>query len=97
VDELNPPAKREPLSGRERQVIAKIVDGKINKEIAKELGVSVETVKSHTMRIFAKLDVKTRAAAAAVWTRKPELVVTGIRVRGPDGEEVWLVPEVSDG
>jgi DNA-binding NarL/FixJ family response regulator len=57
-------AKREPLSGREIEVLAMIVHGHSNKEISSGLGISENTVKFHTTRIFEKLGVLDRVQAA---------------------------------
>jgi DNA-binding NarL/FixJ family response regulator len=54
------------LTERERQVLVLIARGLSNREIATELTVGVETVKTHVKRIFMKLDVRDRAQAVAV-------------------------------
>ena len=54
----------DPLTARERDVLAMIGQGLSNKRIARALEVSPETVKSHVKRIFFKLAVSTRAEAA---------------------------------
>ena len=53
------------LTGRERQVLALLARGMTNKEIAQTLLITTNTVKRHVKSVFAKLDVHTRAAAAA--------------------------------
>jgi LuxR family maltose regulon positive regulatory protein len=53
------------LSSRERSILEQIGQGKSNKEIAKDLSIAPETVKSHVKNIFAKLAVKKRAQAVA--------------------------------
>jgi len=45
------------LSQREREVMERIVDGKLNKVIADELRISVKTVEAHRARIMEKLGV----------------------------------------
>lgn len=55
----------EPLSARETAVMRLVLDGRPNKGIAAELGVSESTVKSHLRQVFRKLNVYSRAAAAA--------------------------------
>ncbi len=54
------------LTDRQLEVLALLVQGKTNNEIADELIVSVNTVKKHVLAIFSTLDVNTRAAAAAI-------------------------------
>ena len=53
----------DPLSPRELQVLRLLGGELTGPEIARELFVSVNTLRTHTKRIFTKLDVKTRAAA----------------------------------
>lgn len=56
----------EPLSAREREVLALVAKGTSNREIARELFISEATVKTHLTHIFGKLGAKDRAAAVAV-------------------------------
>ena len=55
----------EPLAEREKAVLQLVLEGLPNKGIASRLGISESTVKSHLREIFRKLDVESRAAAAA--------------------------------
>jgi len=48
------------LTPREGEVMELLQSGKSNAEIAQELNVSIETVRSHARRIYRKLGVKTR-------------------------------------
>lgn len=52
------------LSDRESEVLALIAQGMTNAQIAGELYLSVETVKTYVKRLYAKLDVHNRAQAA---------------------------------
>ena len=52
------------LTAREREVLHWVREGKRNAEIAAILGISPHTVHHHLEKIFAKLGVETRAAAA---------------------------------
>ncbi|MCC2634462.1 MAG: DNA-binding response regulator [Ramlibacter sp.] len=54
------------LTAREAEVLYWVVKGKINRDIADILGASPGTVKKHLERVFAKLGVETRTAAAGM-------------------------------
>ena len=53
------------LSSRERGIVELIAQGQSNKEIARTLGITPETVKSHVKSIFTKLAVDKRAQAVS--------------------------------
>lgn len=54
----------EPLSGREKEVLALLAAGLSNREIAGRLFLSEKTVKTHVANILQKLNVKSRTQAA---------------------------------
>ncbi len=54
------------LTEREREVLALLSEGATNREIAGELYLSVDTVKTHVRKLFAKLGVTNRTQAAIV-------------------------------
>jgi DNA-binding CsgD family transcriptional regulator len=58
-----PQALDEPLSERELEVLNLLASGRTNSEVARELFISLGTVKSHTGNIYRKLGVKNRAEA----------------------------------
>ncbi|MGI6400795.1 MAG: LuxR C-terminal-related transcriptional regulator [Thermoguttaceae bacterium] len=58
-----------PLTERESQVLRHIALGLSNKEIARSLNLSIDTVKEHVQNILRKLDVNDRTQAA-VWAVK---------------------------
>ena len=60
------------LTGREREVLAQIADGRSNREIARRLGVSEKTVKTHVSSVLAKLGVADRTQAALLAVRQLE-------------------------
>jgi FixJ family two-component response regulator len=68
----------EGLTQRERQVLAGVVEGKLNKQIAVELGTTEKTVKVHRGRVMEKM------AANSV----PELVRAVERFRAGDGAKL---------
>ncbi|MFN2465367.1 MAG: response regulator [Candidatus Dormibacteria bacterium] len=57
------------LTPRERVVLGFVKRGLANKEIAREMDLSVATVKVHVSEILRKLDVPSRSAAAAIAER----------------------------
>ena len=54
------------LSERERQILLLIRLGKKNKEIAEDLGLSVNTVDTHMKSLFKKLNVRNRTEASHI-------------------------------
>lgn len=55
----------DPVSKREWEVLEHLLDGKTNQEIADDLFVSVNTVKTHLSKLYAKLGVDSRAQMLA--------------------------------
>lgn len=56
-------APRPDLTPREYEILQLIARGWVNRKIAGSLGMSESTVRSHTIRLFAKLDVTDRTEA----------------------------------
>ncbi len=56
------------LSPRERQVLDGLAEGRANKAIADELGISVRTVEVHRARLLDRLNVRTTAEAVRMAT-----------------------------
>lgn len=54
-----PPA----LTPRQREVLAALIEGRSNKEIARELALTEQTVKGHLLAIFKALNVRNRVQA----------------------------------
>jgi LuxR family maltose regulon positive regulatory protein len=53
----------DPLTGRELEVLKQLSKGLTNKQVAQALSISPGTVKTHTLSIYLKLDVKNRTEA----------------------------------
>ena len=58
------------LTGREREVLEQIAQGRSNREIARLLQVSEKTVKTHVSSVLAKLGVQDRTQAALLAVRQ---------------------------
>jgi DNA-binding NarL/FixJ family response regulator len=54
-----------PLSHREKEVVALVVHGRTNREIADKLYLAESTVKTHLVSAFRKLDARSRSEAVA--------------------------------
>src|SRR5436190_1051732 len=61
---------RVQLTPRELSTLQLMADGRANKEIANELGISERTVKTHLGHLFEKLGVTSRTEAIGVATRR---------------------------
>ena len=59
----------ESLSRRERQVMALVVSGRLNKEVGGDLGISEVTVKAHRGRVMAKMKVGSFAELVMINSR----------------------------
>ena len=63
-DMAGKPASHQSLTSRQRTVLKLMSQGKANKEIANQLGISEITVKAHVSAILKKLDANNRVQAA---------------------------------
>jgi DNA-binding NarL/FixJ family response regulator len=57
------------LTARQREILQMLANGMQTDAVAKQLGLSTETVRTHTKRILAKLDADTRTQAVAIGIR----------------------------
>ncbi|HZJ96438.1 MAG TPA: response regulator [Oligella sp.] len=58
------------LTGREEQVLERIVAGRLNKQIADDLSISIKTVEAHRANIMEKLEVSTVADLMKIVLKK---------------------------
>lgn len=61
---------KDPLTGRERQVLQLIAEGKSTKDVASLLGISVKTAESHRTRLMQKLDIHETASLVLYAVRR---------------------------
>jgi putative nucleotidyltransferase with HDIG domain len=59
-----------PLSGREVEVLKRLAEGKVYKQIAQELGLSTSTVRTHLHNTYAKVGAVDRAQAVLIATER---------------------------
>ncbi len=58
------------LSGREREVMDRVLAGKLNKQIADELGIAMRTVEVHRANVFTKMGVRTAVELAGLLAQR---------------------------
>ena len=68
------------LTAREAEVLYWVVKGKTNRDIGDILGSSPATVKKHLERVYVKLGVETRTAAAGLATNRLRALNPGMSV-----------------
>lgn len=78
-DAIDGYARSVSLSAREQDVLALLLQGKNNREISAELGISQGTVKAHTHNIFQKSGAENRDGLAEAFRRHPYGGGTGKR------------------
>lgn len=62
-------SRLETLTPRERQVFERVVQGRMNKQIALQLGATVRTIKAHRHRVMEKMKVQTLAELVSIAER----------------------------
>jgi DNA-binding NarL/FixJ family response regulator len=70
VDPAVPPkGSRDKLTRRQREILQRLANGESTTVAARELGLSEETVKTHTKNILARLEARNRTHAVAIGLR----------------------------
>ena len=62
-------ARLASLTPREREVMAEVVAGRLNKQIADRLGAAEKTIKVHRGRVMQKMGVRSVAELVTIWNR----------------------------
>jgi DNA-binding NarL/FixJ family response regulator len=65
-----PPKTAQVLTAREQEVLDQLIAGKPYKRIAQELGVSIDTVRTHVRKVYDKLHIHSRAEIMLKFGRK---------------------------
>ena len=55
------------FSPRQSEIVSLVAEGRGDKEIALQLGVSVSTVRTHLQRLYREIGVHSRSRAVATW------------------------------
>jgi DNA-binding NarL/FixJ family response regulator len=71
--------RKVPLTKREQEIVALVIGGKTNRDIALQLNLSEHTIKNHLFRLFRKLAVSSRS----------ELVAHTLQQRGMQSSMPW--------
>ncbi len=79
-------ARLQRLSPREREVLEHVIRGRLNKQIAADLGISEKTVKVHRGRVMAKMEVRSVAELVRLCD---ESILSQSR-KDPQGEKDFL-------
>lgn len=81
---LNPPTgcEQASLTRRERQILGLMLKRRTNSDIARELGISLQTVKNHASNVLRKLGVSRRTDLP--WDQLPSAYPPPVRRLGPD-------------
>ena len=81
--DLRDSVDRPSLSSRERQILALVVMGLTNQEIAARMFLAESTVKSHLSSAYSKLGVRSRSEAVTVILDRPDSLGSGIAAVAP--------------
>jgi len=72
AEQAKTPLVVEGLTAREQEVLEQLTNGKGNKEIARALNLSPDTVKTHLSNLYRKMGVKNRTQAVAKLAGLPQ-------------------------
>jgi len=70
-------ARFDKLTAREREVLGRVVQGRLNRQIAEELKTSIRTIKAHRAQVMRKMGVASLAELVSVAEQLPSDVIAG--------------------
>ena len=82
-------ATEAPLTGRQRDMLRLLRDGKDNHSIALEMGLSVKTIENHLTRLYRQLNVQSRLEAVKHVMQQPHLL-------GLSGQQAAITPKAAE-
>jgi DNA-binding CsgD family transcriptional regulator len=96
----------DPLTGREIEILGFVAGGERTPEIARRLGISENTVKSHLTRVYRKIGASSRVQAARHYlahhaSEQPDLdasasAAAGERSAPAEREETFLARQIEE-
>ncbi len=78
-----------PLTGRQRDMLRLLRDGKDNQTIAQEMGLSIKTIENHLTRLYRQLNVQSRLEAVRVVMEQPQML-------GLSGKQISFSPAAQE-
>lgn len=80
------------LTPRQQQILKLLEAGKVNKEIAAELGIGIGTVKQHVVALFRRLNVKNRTMAVSrgLAIKQTDDAAAAAKLAQPTQQRAWL-------
>jgi DNA-binding CsgD family transcriptional regulator/N-acetylneuraminic acid mutarotase len=82
------PEYGEPLTEREQELVQLVATGVTNREVARRLNISVNTVKVHLRNIYTKIGAESRTEATMIAVREGWIVVEGAEAPEIKGDEI---------
>jgi DNA-binding CsgD family transcriptional regulator/N-acetylneuraminic acid mutarotase len=88
------PEHGEQLTEREKELLQLVATGVTNREVARRLGISVNTVKVHLRNIYTKIGAESRTEATMIAVREGWVVVEGTEAPAAKSDETAESSEI---
>jgi DNA-binding CsgD family transcriptional regulator len=89
------PEYGEPLTDREKELLQLVATGVTNRQVARRLSISINTVKVHLRNIYTKLGAESRTEATMIAVREGWVIVEGADRMSEGGEATADRPPVA--